>query len=179
MTILFNSERLLPDNFAGENIIRESLIYSQTIDARHPSYIALDLEQYRLEDETEFVQYGQSQIYDFFELKSKSPHTSTWDDDLTKKPSGRYKFGSIEVDLNQDLRIINRQTYSLLDWLGDIGGLTDALLIIGKLILLPYTKFKYGAFILTRFFRFKPRTVDPTLQQTQRQSYRKTLTRDV
>lgn len=117
------------------------------------------------------MQYGQSRIYDFFELKSKSPHTSTWDDDLTKKPSGRYKFGSIEVDLNQDLHVINRQTYSLLDWLGDIGGLTDALLIIGKLILLPYTKFKYGAFILTRFFRFKPRTVDALLNKTQRQSY--------
>ena len=54
--------------------------------------------------------------------------------------------------------ITNRQTYSLLDWLGDIGGLTDALLLILKIILYPYTVFTQRRFLLTNLFRFQATT---------------------
>ena len=88
------------------------------------------------------------------------PQESTWDDDLAEKPEGRYKFGSIEVNLSLDLNIINRQTYSLLDWLGDVGGFIDAIVIIGKIIVFPYSQFRFSSFVLTRFFRFKPKHLD-------------------
>ena len=35
----------------------------------------------------------------------------------------------------------NRQTYSLLDWLGDLGGLLDILLHIGHVLVLPIASF--------------------------------------
>jgi len=36
----------------------------------------------------------------------------------------------MEIILHPDKLVVNRQTYSLLDWLGDMGGLFDALKII-------------------------------------------------
>ena len=45
-----------------------------------------------------------------------------------------YKFGSWELNMHGDRVNWNRQTYSLLDWLGDLGGLTDALLYLSKAI---------------------------------------------
>ena len=59
------------------------------------------------------------------------PQTSAWNKFPTpKNPLSRYKFTSIEVNFSPDVRTIFRQTYNILDWLGDVGGLTDALIII-------------------------------------------------
>ena len=58
-------------------------------------------------------------------------------------PNARYKSVSLEVNLNKDIIQINRQTYSLLDFLGDIGGLLDALTIIGEIVLLPFVSYQY------------------------------------
>ena len=43
----------------------------------------------------------------------------------------------MEINLFKDMRQINRQTYSLLDWLGDCGGLLDALFFIGEIFVNP------------------------------------------
>ena len=52
-----------------------------------------------------------------------------------------YKYGSFEVNLNKDLIKIERETYALLDWLGDIGGLYGALEFIGYLCVLPFSTY--------------------------------------
>ena len=41
----------------------------------------------------------------------------------------------LAYELNLDLTVIDRQVYSILDWLGDIGGLGEALFFIGGGIL--------------------------------------------
>ena len=38
-----------------------------------------------------------------------------------------YKYVSWELNMSSERVNWNRQTYSLLDWLGDLGGLADAL----------------------------------------------------
>ena len=63
-------------------------------------------------------------------------------DDLIKNPRGRYRFTGLEIDVSYDFLRTSRQTYGFLDWLGDVGGLTDALYIFFKAILLPYTTFR-------------------------------------
>lgn len=57
---------------------------------------------------------------------------STYDDWPVKDvaPDGKYKFSSVALYFGQDQTVIERQTYSMLEWLGDIGGLSDALRII-------------------------------------------------
>ena len=53
-----------------------------------------------------------------------------------------------------DQEVIERKTYSLLEWLGDCGGLFDALRIIGMLIMWPFTSFKIKSLLLSKVFIF-------------------------
>ena len=54
---------------------------------------------------------------------------SAWNDYPT-----RYKFIGVEILLNFDLNAYSRNTYSLLQWFGDLGGLEQALKLIGSLL---------------------------------------------
>lgn len=48
-----------------------------------------------------------------------------------------------------------RQTYSLLDWLGDLGGLLDILYYIGLALVEPVASFTVNTKLMTSFFRYK------------------------
>ena len=79
-------------------------------------------------------------------------------DNLVENPDGQYKFGSIEINIDSTTNKINRQTYHILDWLGDIGGFTDALFIIFELSLMPFTMFYQASVLMTRLFRISHAT---------------------
>ena len=44
-----------------------------------------------------------------------------------ENPDGLYKFVSFDLYVSLDSLVTERESYSLLEWLGDIGGLLDAL----------------------------------------------------
>lgn len=52
--------------------------------------------------------------------------------------------------------MIERQTYSLLDLLGDVGGLFDALKLIGGGLMFPFAQFALGVTLLAQNFRMVP-----------------------
>ena len=58
---------------------------------------------------------------------------------------------------------INRDVYNVLDWLGDVGGLRDALLLIGSFVMFFHMKIRgnnLSKFLLQSFFvteRMTPR----------------------
>ena len=51
--------------------------------------------------------------------------------------------------------MVTRQTYSFLDWLGDMGGLFDALYLLGMIILAPISKFALKTELLSSMFRYR------------------------
>ena len=55
----------------------------------------------------------------------------------TKDNPVKYKINSFWVDLSKSLNTIERQTYSILEWTGDVGGLLDGLKLIGGFIIAP------------------------------------------
>ena len=55
---------------------------------------------------------------------------------------------------------INRETYSLLDWMGDCGGLFDALVMVIGFFVGPLAMFSMQATLLSSFFKFKPKGDD-------------------
>ena len=61
-----------------------------------------------------------------------------------------------------DQLVINRKTYSILEWLGDIGGLADALIIIGGIFVLPVATYALESNILAAIFRFRKSMKQPT-----------------
>ena len=87
------------------------------------------------------IQVGQSEKDTFYELLMQQQLASAWNDDLDKIPRGEYTFGRVIIDQENSIYKINRQTYNLLEWLGDIGGLLDAMLFIAQLALWPVYNF--------------------------------------
>ena len=52
-----------------------------------------------------------------------------------------YKLSSLWIEFGQSLTETERQTYSMLDLLGDIGGLFEALRYIGGMTIAPFSAF--------------------------------------
>lgn len=86
-------------------------------------------------------------------LEAQEQIASSWNDDLVDNPNGSYKFSSFSFTVHPQMKMTNRQTYGLLDWLGDIGGLIDALFYLVKFLLRPFLSFNYARFMMTTFFR--------------------------
>ena len=70
-----------------------------------------------------------------------------------ESPSDKYKFTSMEIKMSLDLVTWARQTYGFLDWLGDLGGLFDALWYIARFLVKPFSAIALQATMLTSFFR--------------------------
>ena len=90
-----------------------------------------------------------------FSLSPSKP--SSWINFPTaENPSSRYKYLSVEINFDMDLVSWQRNTYSILDWLGALGGLYDSLYFIIKAIVMPISTFTLHSTILKDFFRFRP-----------------------
>ena len=61
--------------------------------------------------------------------------------------------------------MIERQTYNILEWLGDVGGLYDMLRLIGRLLVNPFAIFALRSELLTQAFRFTKSLVFAELRQ--------------
>ena len=57
--------------------------------------------------------------------------------------------------LNLDSEVTERESYSLLEWLGDIGGLLDALRYIGGFLVAPIASFSLSSDLLASIFKRK------------------------
>ena len=70
-----------------------------------------------------------------------------------ESPSSKFMYTSMEIKMSLDLVTWERSTYSLLDYLGDLGGLFDALWYIARFIVKPFSAVTLYATMLTSFFR--------------------------
>ncbi len=64
----------------------------------------------------------------------------------------RYKICALQINLSYDQTIINRQTYDLLLFLGDVGGLNGALVILGAFLVGWFSVFNAESFIVTTLY---------------------------
>ena len=64
------------------------------------------------------------------------------------------------------MTITNRENYGLLDWLGDLGGLFDALYLICRFFVAPVAAFNMQAVLMTNFFRERPSDLSMKAQDT-------------
>ena len=68
--------------------------------------------------------------------------------------NGRYKFSSVSLYFSQDESLIERQTYSALEWLGDVGGLYDGLRLSILLIMTPLASFTLKVELVSSVFHY-------------------------
>ena len=67
-----------------------------------------------------------------------------------------FKMSSFWIEHGPDLHGIERQTYSLLDWIGDVGGLLDGLKIVGSFLVAPIAAFSLRSELLSTVFKSAP-----------------------
>ena len=130
------------------------------IDANRPSFIPWKLQHNRLFDETEWLQWGQMYHSHFWTHRVEPVAPSNLNQWPTKDEKKlRYKYSSVYLELLQDKIVIERQTYSTLDWLGDVGGLYEMLILIGAFFMYPISQFSLSAAILVKNFRLIPKGI--------------------
>ena len=69
-----------------------------------------------------------------------------------EKPDTLYKFSGFVLSVSLDMLITERETYGVLEWLGDIGGLFDALRYIGYLLIAPIASYHLKTELLSSIF---------------------------
>ena len=89
-----------------------------------------------------------------FEYKITPADPSSWNTYPTaENPSTKYKFTSIEIMPSMDQLVINRNAYGALDYLGDLGGLIDAFIILGNALISPVAGFALNSRLLSSIFK--------------------------
>ena len=102
-----------------------------------------------LDDDVDFLQLGQERIYEFTSTEFGSTEPSAFSIWPTKEAPTVYKYNALYLELRPDYQIIERQTYHLLEWIGDVGGLFDGLVYIFKIIVKPFSLFAVQAEVLS------------------------------
>ena len=83
----------------------------------------------------------------------KGLEPSAWTDHPSRNATGLYKFISNDMFFDLEKMVVTRQTYDLLSWLGDIGGLGEALYYIGHMLVGPFAAFNSKSILLANLFR--------------------------
>ena len=115
-----------------------SKIETNTVDNRVPNWTATFIERNKIVDETGMIQLGFSEerIFESVEVRVPEPSTAIWWP-TRENPNQEYRITGAWLELGQATTTIERQTYSLLELVGDVGGLYDGLRLIAQSMLAP------------------------------------------
>ena len=87
-------------------------------------------------------------------MNLKPPRPTSWLDFPTKEnPHNRFKYASFDIEISQSVQYWNRETYHFLDYLGDLGGLLDALKVMALGFIMPFSAFAMRVHLLVSFFQ--------------------------
>ena len=173
MVAYYNQQSFQLDEFNKRRVKRFSTITDTLIDKYNANWVGYNIQSNSITDETSWLQYGQTQSQDFTSVHNEIPRPSSWSDDIHTGIEGNYKITSISVLLNPDKVEYERHTYSLLEWLGDIGGLYDALGHIGTLFVRPVAMFALNSAMLSSIFsRVRWASSEPSADLTSSSSRR-------
>ena len=68
----------------------------------------------------------------------------------------KYKYTSMDVNLSYDQFVTNRETYDLLEFASDLGGLMGTLSFLGSVILGPILQYALNSHLARLLFLVKP-----------------------
>lgn len=149
----FNQERLEPKKFKEEAITRYSSLISRQFSPSQPAFAIVKISIDTVEDETDMFQLGQNYEQNFMKIKMEPNQFSSW----TNYPH-LYKFMSVHFMLDQDIQTTERETYSFLAFVGDIGGLNEFLMIFFGLMASPFASTRMKALLTNRLHHVSQQT---------------------
>ena len=156
LQILYNQERFNPDKYGDERIVKESTFLRALMPSNAPSLMMTHLSLAEIEDEADLVQFGQTETLEYHHLEADPVRAHHFIDDLLVKPNGTRSLSVFQLSIAPMKQMTVRQTYGLLDYFGDIGGLLDFLYYLIVFVLAPFWQYIYSSHMLTSLFRTRP-----------------------
>ena len=124
------------------------------------SEIVYKLQVTHLELQDEILQWGQwtqKESSNIFKITETSTRPYEFPDNIHM---------SVTLELETDLIHVDRQVYSLLDWLGDVGGLGDALFWMGKVFIIFYHFRQFDFWLLDKLYKVKTKPKTTTIDRS-------------
>ena len=159
-----NSRRFVLTEFGEDKVVPEartnwipinSQLREEVVFTVHVSYLQLQ------DSPFQWGHFTDELIPNIFKIKQQAYRPYEFKDNVHVQVT-------FELDLN--LTVVDRAVYSFLDWLGDVGGLGEALFYMGTFI---FAIFSYGQFdqmMIGALYRAKKRKDDSDKPKTDRQS---------
>ena len=121
-------QSFIQDKYGQEAILEEAKFYSEQFSKDSNHFMNVEIKKNILEDESSYLQFGQYEERTFYTLQVSKPQQSAWNTFPTPaNPKTMFKYVGVDVFLSPDYKLWTRETYSFLDFLGDLGGMYDAL----------------------------------------------------
>ena len=142
MVVFTDEETFHLTDYGSAAIEKRSRFFTAQVDNAKPTWFDGRYRSNRVDDEIDYIQYGQSSEEVFYEFLMSDALPSSWLNWPTvQNPTAKYKYLSVEFNMSMDQKNWLRSTYSLLDWLGDLGGLLDALIHVARVLAAPMASF--------------------------------------
>lgn len=133
-----NSQRFDDKIYDGDGIISESFIQTQHIDKTRANWMQIKVESKSVVDVIKYLHIGLNEIQEFFSFEPTELGLSFFDDYENRK----YKVAGFTIYRSLSKTIIQRTTYDLLAFLGDVGGLEAIIMVLGGAIVSYLTRFE-------------------------------------
>ena len=157
-SFLINTESLVTDQFGDHSINKEAKFITYYSDPSAPSMNNHLVNREVLNDQTSLFQIGDSQETIFYDLTGESiplPGLGRYYPSKSN-PYGPYYYYALFFTMNLDVTVHNRKTYSLLDWLGDVGGLLDGLYLVVEFFIASYQTLILNRYLSSALVWIKP-----------------------
>ena len=156
LSVIYNYGHFQQDIYGDDTISKTAKKQSTNVDENHASYFQMEVQKNHLQDTTSLMQLDGSYESEFnsFEISESKPSLmQNWP--TKEDPEAHYRYTGIFILQSPDVHFIERQTYSLLEWLGDIGGLFDALRYLGCIVIGPLNALALTSKLLVSIFKVK------------------------
>ena len=111
MLVYFNTATFQQDEFGNQRIDRQSTIRNIQVDQFRANFIFGWIQTKQLQDEITYIQYGDQEELEYYEIEYSSPRPSAWSQfPSADNPNAGYKFSSINFQFDTDMQIIERST---------------------------------------------------------------------
>jgi hypothetical protein len=158
LLLIYNSERIDIDDYVNP-IKREAKMLNQQFKVTIPVFKYMMIKIHELEESINFIYPGSSHSRWFMSFFADISQPSGW----IYFPE-KYKFASFDFLIDYSKYKYSRSTYTFFDLLGDMGGMYDALYLIGLMIAAPAAEYNLRTLYLTRGFEMVGQS-DPRLNK--------------
>ena len=149
---LANGAAFKQESFDAGRVEKRASLNSVMFGTDQAMFIQTWLRNALLVDEVALFQLGQSDDVAYSKPAFDVPAPSSISNWPTKTKQGQYKIQGLWIENSPMFTTYERSTYNVLEWFGDVGGLLEALKLIGSFIALPFATFALKAKLLFLVF---------------------------